>query len=154
MSNPLVYLAGPITGTSYGECTSWRQFVQDELLLHNMVGISPMRHKDNLMDQHTIEDTYENQVMSSQRGIFGRDFWDATRCDAVFVNLLGANTTSIGTVMEISWAWHARIPLVLVIEDSGNPHDHAMIREACYFRVDTIEKGIDVLTKLFLQGTH
>ena len=154
MSKPLVYLAGPITGTSYGECTDWRQFVQDRLSNKGIIGLSPMRHKDYLLQETAMGDTYEEQVMSSQRGIFGRDFWDATRCDALFVNLLGADRVSIGTVMEISWAWSARNPVVLVMENEGNPHEHAMLREACYFRVPTVEEGIDVIGKLFLQSDH
>ena len=155
MSKPLVYLAGPITGTSYGECTDWRQYVQEQLAQNwNVAGMSPMRHKDYLLRETSMGDTYEDQVMSSQRGIFARDFWDADRCDALFVNLLGADRVSIGTVMEISWAWSARNPCVLVMENEGNPHEHAMLREACPFRVDTIDEGIQVIGTLFSQSDH
>ena len=116
--------------------------------------MSPMRHKDYLLQETAMGDTYEDQVMSSQRGIFGRDFWDSNRCDALFVNLLGAERVSIGTVLEIAWAWSARNPVVLVMEDEGNPHEHAMLRECSYFRVPTVDEGIDVLGKLFLQSEH
>lgn len=155
MTRPLVYLAGPITGTSYGECTDWRQYVQEQLDDNwNVAGMSPMRHKDYLLQETSMDDTYEDQVMSSQRGIFARDFWDSSRCDALFVNLLGADRISIGTVMEISWAWSARRPCVLVMEKEGNLHEHAMLREACPFRVETIDEGIHVIGKLFCQSNH
>ncbi len=66
MSRPLVYLAGPITGASYGECTDWRQYVQDQLNDNwNVAGMSPMRHKDYLLKETAMGDTYEDQVMSS-----------------------------------------------------------------------------------------
>ena len=111
-----------------------------------------MRHKDYLLDRTDIKDTYEDKVLSSQRGIFARDTWDTRRCDATFVNFLGAETVSIGTVMEISWAWAFHRPVVLVMEKEGNIHEHEMVREACPFRVETIEEGIDVLGALFNQN--
>jgi hypothetical protein len=113
-----------------------------------------MRHKDYLLQETTIVDCYDDQILSSQRGIFARDSWDATRCDGIFVNLIGAERVSIGTVMEISWAWQARVPIILVMEDEGNIHEHSMIREACPFRVNSIEHGIEIAGKLFLPGTH
>jgi hypothetical protein len=33
-----------------------------------------------------------------------RDRFDATRCDVLLVNLLGAERVSIGTMMEVAWA--------------------------------------------------
>jgi len=155
MSKPLVYLAGPITGTSYGECTDWRQYVQEKLEADwNIDGMSPMRHKDYLLDRTTVADSYEEKIMSSQRGIFARDTWDAERCDAIFVNLLGAKTVSIGTVMEISWGWMARNPIVLIMEDEGNIHEHSMLREACPFRVNNIDEGIWILGTMFSKSDH
>jgi hypothetical protein len=68
--------------------------------------------------------------------------------------MLGAETVSIGTVMEISWAWSFRNPIVLVMEKEGNIHEHAMIREACPFRVETLEEAIEVLAALFVQSSH
>ena len=154
MSKPLVYLAGPITGLSYDGCTDWREHAQNRLANHGIVGMSPMRHKDYLLNRTNIQDTYEDNVLSSQRGIFARDTWDTQRCDATLVNMLGAETVSIGTVMEISWAWSFRNPIVLVMEKEGNIHEHAMIREACPFRVETLEEAIEVLAALFVQSSH
>lgn len=151
----LLYLAGPITGTTYGECTDWRQYVQDNLP-EEIIGMSPLRAKQYLKNENDIADQYQDDlsVLSTQRGIFARDTWDATRCDGVFVNLLGTTRrVSIGTVMEIAWAWHARNPIILVME-IGNIHDHSMLREACPFRVDTIEEGINVAKALFLPTNH
>ena len=149
MNKPKVYLAGPITGLSYDGCTDWREAVIQQLEQFNIDGVSPMRHKDYLLDKTSIADEYHDKVLSSQRGIFARDTWDVQRTDATFVNLLGASNVSIGTVMEISWAWAARKPIVLVMEQNGNIHDHAMLREACPFRVNTIDEGVDILGALF-----
>jgi nucleoside 2-deoxyribosyltransferase len=151
----LVYLAGPITGTTYSGCTDWRQWVMDKLP-ENMIGISPMRHKkylDGGEEFDGIADTYDT-VLSCQRGIFARDSWDCRRCDAILVNLIGAEKVSIGTVMEIAWGHAFHKPIILVMEPESNVHEHAMLREACPFRVDTMDAGIEVLHALFVEADH
>lgn len=146
-----VYLAGPISGLTYGQCTDWREKVKDTVD-PGIVGLSPMRGKQYLEERSSkdgmITGSYEEWPLSSSRGINTRDHWDVSRCDVVFVNLLGATTVSIGTVMEIAWAHAYRKPVVLVMEESGNPHEHCMIRECVGFRVKTLEEGIDVLNAL------
>ena len=152
-SIPSVYLAGPITGTSYGECTNWREDAIN-WLAPDINGFSPMRSKDYLLSETSVGDSYEDTIMSSQRGIFARDSYDCKRCDAILVNLLGAERVSIGTVMEIAWAWSYRNPIVLIMEEEGNLHDHSMIREACPLTVRTLDEGIHVLKSLLLPVPH
>ena len=108
-----------------------------------------MRWKQYLLEETQVQDQYEESVLSCQRGIFARDSWDTRRCDALLVNVLGADRVSIGTVMEIAWANAWNKPIVLVMEKEGNIHEHAMLREACPFRVETLQEGIDVLAALF-----
>lgn len=144
----LIYLAGPITGTSYSGCTDWREhFIQNSP--EGLVGLSPMRLKDYLRGETMVQDQYEESVLSCQRGIFARDSWDCRRCDAILVNLLGADRVSIGTVMEIAWGHTFNKPIVLVMEKENNIHEHAMIREACPFRVETLEEAYKTLNALF-----
>lgn len=149
MNKPTIYLAGPITGTTYGECTDWRDYVTTELE-PDIISFSPMRHKSYLSGETQIGDSYEHTVLSSQRGIFARDSYDCSRVDALFVNLLGATRVSIGTVMEIAWGWSYRKPIILIMEDAGNIHEHSMLREACPFRVRTVEEGIHTIKALLL----
>lgn len=143
----LVYLAGPITGCSYDGCTNWRDFAKAELAKHGIDGLSPMRQKNYLMREKIIADSYDDKVMSCAKGILARDRWDATRCDVLLANFLGAQKVSIGTIMEIAWADLSRIPIVLVM-DKNNIHTHAMVREAVGFEVETLESGIEVVCKL------
>jgi nucleoside 2-deoxyribosyltransferase len=139
-----VYLAGPITGLSYEGCTSWREYAKAQLDEAYLVGLDPMRQKDYLLREKIVGDAYDT-VLSCSRGIMTRDHWDCTRCDVILVNLIGATKVSIGTVMEIAWAWDNDIPVVLCIEKEGNIHDHAMIREATGFRVNSLEEGLTVV---------
>lgn len=147
-AKPKVYLAGPITGLSYDDAVGWRKYVKQQLE-PTVVGYSPLRSKSYLSKQTSIKDTHDYNPLSSQRGIYTRDLYDCRTCDLMFVNMLGALKVSIGTSMEIAWAAAFNKPIVLVIEDLHNVHDHAMIREACSFIVDNIDDGI-FLTKSIL----
>jgi nucleoside 2-deoxyribosyltransferase len=139
-----VYLAGPITGCTYQGCTDWRKKAIERLKEFDIEGLDPMRAKSYLEAFVEMGNEY-NHPLSSARGIMTRDHWDCTRCDIVLVNFIGAKTVSIGTVMEVAWAWDNQIPVVMAIEESGNPHHHAMINEATGFRVQTLEEAIETV---------
>lgn len=149
----IAYLAGPITGVSYGESVDWREwFIKN--LPPEIQGMSPMRGKAYLQMEREIKCSYPNEVMSCDRGIMTRDYNDCQRADVLVVNLLGATKVSIGTVMEIAWAYTERIPVILVIEPTGNPHDHSMIREAVGFRVSTLDEALTVTKAVLLPIPH
>lgn len=149
-----VYLAGPITGLSYDGAVDWREHAKLDLSIAGIAAYSPMRAKAYLwhVESFTADgDAYKAiSVLSSDRGIMTRDRWDATRCDLLLANLLGAERVSIGTVMEIAWADLARRPIVTVIEPSGNPHDHGMIKEAIGFRVSTLDEALALIRAILL----
>lgn len=148
-----VYLAGPITGTSYKECTDWRQKLIDDLLKNNLVGWSPMRAKAYLAEETSVGDSYESKILSCQRGIFARDMNDCRQLDAIIANVTGTERVSIGTVMEITAFWWQRKPIVLIME-KGNIHNHAMIREACPFIVHTLDEAVHVMTTILCPVQH
>lgn len=155
MRNPVVYLAGPITGLTFVGCTNWRDFAVTELARAGIDGFSPMRAKDilkNCIDKlsGTGEEYSHLSVFATQRGVMTRDRYDCTRCDVLLVNLLGAQIVSIGTVMEIAWADAHRIPIVCAIEEKGNVHEHMMIREALGFRVPTLEEALNTVKAILL----
>jgi nucleoside 2-deoxyribosyltransferase len=137
-----VYLAGPITGLSYGEATDWREL----FCIEGIEPLSPMRAKSYLSQYETIPDSV-NTPLSSPRGIVARDHWDVRRCDLVFANLLGATRISIGTMIELGWASAYGKPIVLVME-SNNIHQHAMVNELTGFPCSTLEEGICILKSL------
>lgn len=139
-----VYLAGPITGQTFEGCTDWRQFAIKDLRRSGITGLSPLRGKEYLKKVGVLGDEYQDIPLSTARAITTRDRWDATRCDIILVNLLGATRVSIGTVMELAWADSCRIPSIVVIEPEGNLHDHSMLKEVMGFRVDTLEKGLHI----------
>lgn len=142
-----VYLAGPISGLNFDGASEWRDAAIAKLLEHNIDGYSPLRCKAFLKDIEKLSchgrDYESRHVFSSSRGIMTRDRFDATRCDVLLVNLVGAKAVSIGTVMEIAWADLKRTPVVCAMEE-GNVHEHIMVNEAIGFRVPTLEEAINV----------
>ena len=138
----LIYCAGPITGLSYDNTVGWRDYVGSKLP-ENIKAISPMRGKTYLLDKTSIDDCYNDIILSSQKGITTRDRNDVFRCDLLLANLLGTEKVSIGTVMEIAWADSLRKPIVLIME-SKNIHDHAMVREVSGFIVKTLDEAIEL----------
>lgn len=149
MPKAKLYLAGPITGESWNGATNWRTYVGDALADVGIEGVSPLRSKEYLLNEVAIADRYDEYILSTSKGIFTRDFYDVSRVDGLFVNFLGAKKVSIGTVMEIAYAWSLRKPIIVVM-DKDNIHQHSMLREASGWIVDTIEDGIHVAKNVFL----
>lgn len=155
MSKPLVYLAGAIAGMTYDGAVDWRFQAWEQLKERGIETLNPMRAKSALGDQNggristDFRDYQRNGAFFTSRGIMTRDFNDVRRCDALLVNLLGLEKPSLGTVMELGWAYALQKPAVVAIEGIGNPHDnHPMIYEAIPFRVQTLEEAIDSIAVL------
>lgn len=148
MSKPLVYLAGAIAGLSGTHATTWRRTAAALLSDRDVETLDPMRAKLALSHQTRIATDFreyaDRGAFFTSRGIMARDFADVKRCDALLVNLLGAKKPSLGTVMELAWAYLLQKPVVVAIEAEGNPHDlHPMLHEAMPFRVETLDEAIE-----------
>lgn len=150
MRNPKVYLAGPITGLNYDGCTNWRDKVKEDLAVFNVDGASPMRGKAYLQGTGPIGDAYAETILSTEQAIMARDRYDVMSSDMVIFNFLGASRVTIGTCIEVGWADAFRKPSVLVIEETGNIHDHAMVRQACGWRVTNLDDAVRVVAATLL----
>jgi hypothetical protein len=147
-----IYLSGPIAGLTYSEATTWRDHVGGRLYRAGIEPLDPMRSKTFKTDTVRLSPAVSepnavvtlDQSMITDRGITARDYNDTINSDLVFVNLLGAPTVSIGTVIEIAWAYDHRIPVVVAMEPTANPHEHPMLREMISFRVDDLDRAVDV----------
>jgi nucleoside 2-deoxyribosyltransferase len=146
-ARPIVYLAGGIAGLAGKDATNWRLEACQRLYDCEVETLDPMRAKQALANQARISlnfhDYAGNGPFFTSRGIMTRDFNDVKRCDALLVNLLGLEKPSLGTIMELAWAYALQKPAVVAIEKTGNPHDnHPMIHEAMPFRVETLDEAI------------
>lgn len=143
-----VYLAGPITGLTYTGATNWRDKLSKDLNSDKVECLSPMRGKQHLLEAGVLHSGNYDGILTTGKAITRRDYFDCTRADCVLVNLLGAEKVSIGTVMEIAWAYQAKIPTVVIME-RNNVHNHVMVNEASHYIVESVEEAIGVIRYLF-----
>lgn len=113
-----------------------------------------MRGKTYLEGLEKIEVYYNDKILSCPRGIMTRDYNDCTRADVVIINLWGAKHVSIGTVMEMAWAWDRRIPIIAIMEKEGNPHEHSMLGETIGYRVESLNEAANIASLLLLPAPH
>lgn len=144
-----VYLAGPISGLNHEQASTWRDDVAKRLSASGIECFSPMRHTEDLRAEGVIigEKEYNVDVnpMGTAKGIMSRDFFDVKRADLVLANLKGAENISIGTVMEIAWAWHMQKPVIVIAEKTNRHVVHLMMREAISIVVDDIDQAVRVV---------
>lgn len=153
LRNPIVYLAGPITGCSFKGCTEWRKEVIKELAKDGIVGMSPMREKDFLKTSRKLPASFTStHPLGTSKGITTRDRNDCIKSDAILINLLGAKIVSVGSMIELGQADIARVPTVLVMEEKGNPHEHVSVQGNAGFIVPTLEEGLDIIRAIVLPG--
>ena len=150
MINKKVYLAGPIAGLTYDEGQDWRAYAQAALETHGILGYSPLRQKDFLRSHGVIGTAKWDNPMATDRGIMTRDHNDVKTSGALLINLLGAQKVSAGTAMEMAWAWAYKIPVVVAIEDTGNCHEHPMMRETFDYRVPDLDAAISIVAAILL----
>ena len=149
---PRIYLAGPIGGLSYSEATDWRRLAVVDLTASGIDAFSPMRAKDFLKGESNLTwmmDHWENP-MATSKGIMSRDYNDCVNADVLLVNLKGLTRASMGTVMEIAWAFHLKIPTVVVAEHDNIHVQHPMLVEAINFRVETLDEALKIVKHIVL----
>ncbi len=98
-----VYLCGPINGCSDDEATTWRESVKDTC--PEFECIDPLRR-----DYRGIEDQFTDEIVEL-------DKIDVMSCDVVLVNM---PKLSVGTIMEIVFAWMNHKPVVVVVPDENH----------------------------------
>jgi nucleoside 2-deoxyribosyltransferase len=160
MTTKRLYLAGPIAGLTYEEAAlDWRERVINEIhgahvqdkLITEIACYSPMRGKVFLKGSGEVigKQGYDSHPMSSMQGIIGRDRNDVMMADAVFMNVLGAKSVSIGTTVELGWADAFRKPVILIL-DKGGAHDHAFYKGIATYVCDSVEQGIECAKALLI----
>lgn len=147
-----IYLAGPIRGLTYEDCTEWREYAAQRLNELGHTTMSPMRGKEYLKSKGLLlgdngRGSFEEFPMSSMKGIFGRDIFDVKMSDVLLANFAGATHLSIGTCMEVQRGYDLD-KYVLTVLEPGSVHDHPFIHQASSLVVTTLDMAIDVLTVL------
>lgn len=146
--NKRIYLAGTIAGKTFDDANEWRKHVESFIKNNsiNVDTINPLRGKQHIQKKNELITKFEyaKYPVSSQKGIVRRDFNDVTNSDCLLVNLLTSESASIGTLMEIAWAYQLRIPVVLLMEKEGNPNDHLFVRECVTYQTESMGEALDL----------
>lgn len=114
-----VYLAGPIHNLEDEQCKDWRKYAKEKLHCETL---DPMDR-----DFRGLEKIAEKMIVEGDK----LDIMNAT---IVLVNYEHKNLSSIGTAMEILFAWEQHKPVVIVTKDE-NPspwlgyHSYAIFKE-------------------------
>lgn len=158
MRQNTVYLAGPITGKDYCSATDWRlDFSKNIKSINPSINtLDPMRGKSYLASLKDIPANGNEKFgfLSGGKAILARDYADVHNSDIIVVNLLGADRVSIGTLFECAWAFSAKIPLILVIEDTVdgkevNPNAHSMLLAMPGYRVSSLSDAETIVAAFF-----
>lgn len=146
-----VYLAGPITGLEFGEAVDWRDYVEDDLFTHSVHGdtepwlaFSPLHGKEEVAEAYEglpLPDSFEGD-----ESVADEDFDYIDRCDAVLANFSGAQRVSIGTCVELGYAFARDKRIITVIPERATIHDHLFIRRVSSIIVPTLK---DALAELY-----
>jgi nucleoside 2-deoxyribosyltransferase len=95
----VIYLCGPINGCTDAECKDWREFVKSQWEGDTL---DPMRRD------------YRGKEDESVREIVELDKIDVTVSDYILVNY---DRPSVGTSMEILYAWERGKPIIVVAKE-------------------------------------
>lgn len=146
-----VYLAGPITGLSFNESVDWRNYFTTQSKNSGITFFDPLRGKSFLKDSTEVIEAVDTseRVMVSSKFIMDRDYNDVVTSDLIVFNMLNAERISLGTVMEMAWAYQLQIPRVTIIERT-NVHRHAMFNEASGIEVQDLDTAIEVVENFLL----
>lgn len=131
-----VYLSGPMGGCSFKEMNDWRAYVAERLNSNTLKCILPTRSF-----------TEKSNPTETDKWINRRDYFDCVRSQCVLVNFQGMKTLSIGTIMEIAWAYQKQIHIICVCEPDG-PQNHPMLKDSITHEVSSLDEGIAAVREL------
>lgn len=146
--NLTVYLAGPISGNSYDDVSSYFTDMTSVLVDLGYAVLHPMLGKEVLRTEIKLKASGYGNPESTNHAILERDKWMVSQSDIVLCNLMmGKDMVSIGSVMELAWACMMN-KLTIVVMQKDNIHQHAFVIEAADIIYEDINDAIRHLKKL------
>jgi nucleoside 2-deoxyribosyltransferase len=141
----VVYVAGLISGYPYEEVFKYFDNTSKILSALGYEVLSPLNGKTRLRTEIKLKASgYENDPISNNHAIMRRDMWMVHKADFIFCNLSNAASVSIGSMMELAWAYRAG-KQVIVIMEKDNIHRHAFVLEAATIVFESLEDGLQYM---------
>lgn len=128
-----IFLSGPIRGIPREKGIAWRREIQKNL-------------GEDYQVLHAYRGREEKETMPHYKGAVIRDLNDIERSDIVIVNDTFANASSIGTAMEVFYAFNLNKVVILF----GNAHkEDYWLNYHSHMRVEKLEEACEVVVNLF-----
>lgn len=155
-----VYLTGPIGGSTYEEAQNWRMDL--DYMLQNssngaIRGYSPLRGKGALKHEGPLTTSAYPffSPLATSKAILSRDFNDCRTADLIIANFLeqdSAAPPSLGTIMEIGFAYALQVPILAISKDKSRNTmaKHAMIISAVGFWAESLNEAADMACSILL----
>lgn len=124
-----IYLCGPINGCTDEECKDWREYVK--LLWTAGDCLDPMRRD------------YRGKETTAYREIVELDKIDVAQSDVIFVCY---DKPSVGTSMEVLYAWQLGKPVVVVCKPEVNLSP--WLRYHCHAIAHSLSEGVTAAMRL------
>lgn len=138
-----VYLAGPITGCDKSEAQDWRDYAINQLALYGILGISPLRCEPIVGKRYGS--TYQDPKFGTSRAIGSKNLFDVQHATMTLAYLPeDMRRISLGTVVELAWAYAFRKPAILVSTHS-EIINHPVVTTCAAWILPTLDDAIDTL---------
>lgn len=152
----IIYLVRPISGCSFEQVINYYEETTEILnevgnqTLHAMMGKHTFKDEDGNPKMGWFRASDYEDPVSTDRAIIGRDRWMTKKADIIYANFLDAERVSIGSVMELAWAFDYSKHVVLTMQKS-TIHDHAFIKQCADVIFPSHQESLDYLIQLTRQ---
>jgi len=152
MKNLKVYCAHPISGLTWDEVVNYYNGIKEKLETIGLSVFQPMTGKGEIRTE--ISERFQplnfKSAVASNHAIFERDQWMVRNSDILYLDLTGAELTSIGCMMELAWA-SLLGKYTVVVMDKENIHRHAFVVEAADIVFENADTALVYLEKMVNQ---
>lgn len=142
-----IYCCHPISGLSADEVFEYYENMLNVLTGYGYDVLTPMHGKSHLRTEKSFRAADARHPVSTNHAIFNRDRWMVNQADVVYANLLSSKIVSIGTMMELAWAFDKGKHVVLAMPNEGI-HRHAFVIEAAHVIYNNAEESLGYLKNL------
>ena len=144
-----IYLAGPISGLTKEEAFGWRDRVEEHLRWYiPSVRVYIPERVDFINGTGDGGAGYLQEIDKERGETAARlDFAAIADSQIVVFNLLQARKVSIGTMIELGWAYTLG-KYIIVVMQSGAIHDHSFVRWCANRIVETVDGVIEEILTL------
>jgi nucleoside 2-deoxyribosyltransferase len=129
----IIYLAGPISGQTPEAVFSYLENTSERLksAVPGVIVLLPMLGKTQLRTEKHMRAEGYSDPLTCNHHIIERDRWMVAKSDVVYADFTKApEYASLGTCMELAWAYDQKYTYSVVSMGEENIHRHAFVLEA------------------------